>query len=124
LCDSVRWALRERLQGLGHVVAKDTVGLRNEIYVRGEGDRAAAMFEFKATADGAFMTVYQGRWLPVMPPRFAVLPVSERDEPAVDFLRQASLSVLLYEEADHGVVFVDLDAALSEMARRNGPGML
>jgi hypothetical protein len=124
LSDSVRQALRERLESHGHVVAADTVGLRGELYVRGDGDGAAAMFEFKATAEEAWLTMYQGRWLPTMPPRFAVLPVSERDDPALDVLRQAGLSVLLYEVDVQGVVFLDLEAALGEMARRNAPGML
>lgn len=124
LSDNVRRALRERLQGLGHVVAADTVGLRGELYVRGEGDRAAAMFEFKATAEEACVTMYQGRWLATMPPRFAVLPVTEKDDPALDLLTQAGLSVLLYAVEGEQVAFVDLDSALSEMARRNAPGML
>ncbi len=124
MSDTVRRALRERLQGLGHVVAADTVGLRGELYVRGDGDRAAAMFEFKATAEEAWLTMYQGRWLPTMPPRFAVLPVSEKADPVLDMLEQAGLGVLLYESEGDRVVFVDLCAALDEMARRNVPGIL
>ena len=32
-------------------MAGDTVGLRGELYVRGDRDRAAALFEFKSTAE-------------------------------------------------------------------------
>jgi hypothetical protein len=124
LSDNVRRALRERLLALGHVAGADTVGLRGELYVRGDGDRAAAMFEFQATAEEAFVAMYQGRWLPSMPPRFAVLPASEKEDPALDMLRQVGLSVLLYERDGEGVVFVDLDDALEEIARRNATDML
>lgn len=82
------------------------------------------MFEFKATAEEACVTMYQGRLLPTMPPRFAVLPVSEKGDPGLDMLEQAGLGVFLYEVDADRVVFVDLDAALAEMARRNAPGIL
>jgi hypothetical protein len=105
-------------------VAGDTVSLRGELYIRGEGDKALALFEFKATAEEACYTMYQGSWLSTMPPRFAVLPASERAEPGLDILRQAGLSVLLYEADQGGVVFLDLEATLAKVARRNTPGML
>lgn len=46
--------------------------------------------------------------------------VAEKDSPTVDVLRQAGLSVLLYEVADGSVAFVDLEAALALIARRSG----
>jgi hypothetical protein len=114
----VREALRQELAARGHLVATDTAGSNGQLYVRGDGDRAAALFEFKADAADACVTMYQGSWLPSMPPRFAVLPSTERMTSSVDFLRQAGLSVLFYTAGDAGVVFVELEEALGEMARR------
>jgi hypothetical protein len=115
----VRDALHQELTARGYVVARDTAGSTGQLYVKGDGDRAAALFEFKADADDACVTMYQGSWLPSMPPRFAVLPDTERFTSSVDFLRQAGLSVLFYTAGDAGVVFVELEAALGEMARRS-----
>jgi hypothetical protein len=115
----VRSALSVALLARGYSVAKDTAGSAGELYVRGDGDRAAALFEFKLTADEACMTMYQGSWLPTLPPRFAVLPAAERLEPGVEFLRQAGLSVLFYEAQDGPVAFVDFEEALAEIARRS-----
>jgi hypothetical protein len=115
---AVRTGLRSELERRGYAVGADTVGLRGELYIRGEGDRAAALFEFKSTADEACYTMYQGSWLPSMPPRFAVLPASEKDAPALDMLTQSGLGVLLYELVDAGVRFLDLEAALAKIAGR------
>ena len=112
-------ALRSELESRGHSVGGDTVGLRGELYVRGDGDRAAALFEFKSTAEEACVTMYQGSWLPTLPPRFAVLPVAERDEPALDMLTQAGFSVLLYEWSGEAVTFLDVEAALAKIGRHD-----
>jgi hypothetical protein len=110
---AVQRALRSELEGRGYTVAGDTVGLRGELYIRGDGDRAAALFEFKSTVEEAFSTMYQGSWLADMPPRFAVLPASEKDDPAVDILRQAGLKTLFYDLGDGGIVFEDIEEALA-----------
>jgi hypothetical protein len=115
---AVRSALRNELQKRGYAVAKDTAGSSGELYIQGDGDRAAALFEFRATADDAVVTMYQGSWLPSLPPRFAVLPAAEKSGPSVDFLEQAGLSVLFYEVADGRVTFADFESALDEIARR------
>ena len=115
---AVRSALRNELQKRGYAVAKDTAGSNDELYIQGDGDRAAALFEFKATAEEACMTMYQGSWLESLPPRFAVLPAAEKPGPSVDFLGQAGLSVLFYQVAEGRVTFVDFESALDEIARR------
>jgi hypothetical protein len=117
-CDAaiVRQALRLELETRGCRVASDTVGHRGELYIWGAGDRAAAMFEFKSNAEEAMRTMYQGSWPPTLPPRFAVLPASEKDAPALDMLTQAGLSILLYQATGGGVVFVELESALAKMA--------
>jgi hypothetical protein len=109
---AVRRALLQQLEGRGYSVAGDTVALSGELYVRGEGDRAAALFELKSSAEEAFETMYQGSWTADMPPRFAVLPASQRDHAQVELLRQAGMSTLFYEVTAVGVAFVDLEAAL------------
>jgi hypothetical protein len=112
---SVRQALRLELETRGCRVAGDTIGLRGELFVWGDGDRAAAMFEFKSTAQEAFQTMYQGSWPATLPPRFAVLPAAEASAPGVDLLTQAGLSVLLYHAAATGVVFLEFDSALAKI---------
>jgi hypothetical protein len=114
---AVRRALRSELESRGYDVGGDTVGLRDDLYVRGSGDLAAALFEFKSTADEACATMYQGRWMSHLPPRFAVLPVSQRYEPALDMLTQSGLSVLFYEECEGSVVFSDLAEAVALFKR-------
>jgi hypothetical protein len=114
---AVQEALRSELVSRGYEVGGDTVGLRDDLYVRGSGDLAAALFEFKSTADEACATMYQGRWLSHLPPRFAVLPASERDQPALDMLTQSGLSVLFYEERDGSVVFSELAEAVALFKR-------
>jgi hypothetical protein len=117
----VRQALRVELEARGRRVSNDTVGLRGELYVWEDGDRAAAMFEFKASAGEAFDTMYQGSWPSMLPPRFAVIPASEREAPALEMLAQAGLSVLLYQTTGGAVVFVDMESALAEIDSRQ-PG--
>ncbi len=115
---AIRSALRNELQKRGYAVARDTAGSSGELYIQGDGDRAAALFEFRTTADEAVATMYQGSWLQSLPPRFAVLPAAEKSAPSVEFLDQAGLSVLFYQVADGRVSFVDFEAALDEIARR------
>ena len=115
--ETVRHALRSELQSRGYDVGGDTAGLRSELYVRGSGDTAAALFEFKTTADEACESMYQGRWLSHLPPRFAVLPVSQKHESGTDFLAQAGLSLLFYEEREGRVAFIDLPVAESSFKR-------
>lgn len=114
---AARKALRRELEGRGYPVASDTVSLRRELYVRGAGDRAAAIFEFKATAREAAETMYQGRWTSELPPRFAVLPTAERGAPDADFLEQAGFSVLFFNEVGNDILFVELDRALDTVGR-------
>jgi hypothetical protein len=119
---AAREALRRNLTAGGYAVASDTVSLRRELYVRGDGDRAAAMFEFYGVAADAVQAMYlgQGRWTPELPPRFAVLPAAERTAPEADFLQQAGFSVLFYEERAGAVSFVGFPEALEKMGRPAG----
>lgn len=117
---AVRDALRRELKDRGYSVARDTAGLREVLYIQGDGDRAAALFEFKTTVEEAIDTMYQGSWLPDIPPRFAVLPSSQKDNPELELLGQAGLSVLLYEASDGIVVFRYLEAVLPAVMRRSG----
>jgi hypothetical protein len=117
--NAVRELLRRELEARGHPVASDTVSLRGELYVRGPGDRAAAMFEFKASAAEAVESMYggQGRWTAELPPRFAVLPAAEQTDPDADFLVQAGFSVLFFTSADGDMLFLNLDDALEKLGR-------
>jgi hypothetical protein len=108
----VRQALRSELERLGYEVAGDTVGLRDELYVKGAGDLAAALFEVKTTAGDACNDMYQGRWFSQMPPRFAVLPPAERSDPGLDMLLQSGLSVLFYDETEGNISFPELADAV------------
>jgi hypothetical protein len=85
--------------------------------VRGAGDRADAIFEFKTTAAEAAETMYQGRWTSDLPPRFAVLPLAEREAPEVGFLEQAGLSVLFFEAGEQDILFTEFDRALETIGR-------
>lgn len=109
----IRRALRFELESRGYEVKGDTVSLRGDLQVLGESDRAAALFEFKDTADEACVTMYQGRWLAQLPPRFAVLPASEEGQPALDMLTQSGHSLLFYESDDGTVRFPGLPGALA-----------
>lgn len=115
---TVRHALGLELESRGYVVADDTVSLRGELYVRGDGDRVAALFEFKSTAEEAARTMYQGSWSADLPPRFAVMPLSQRDQVEIDVLHQAGLRTLFYETAAEAMVFAELDAALDVVDAR------
>jgi len=111
----VRQALRRELETRGLDVADDTVASRNEIYVKGDGDLAAGLFEFKQTVFEATDTMYQGHWIEGLPPRFAVLPADAISDPSFELLEQMRIIPLLYEtEGDH-VTFLELDAALERL---------
>jgi len=111
----VRQALRLELESLGFDVADDTVASRGEIYVKGEGDLAAGLFEFKRSAQEAIDTMYQGNWTEGLPPRFAVLPADATNDPSFELLEQMRVYPLLYENTGEGVGFLDLDAALARL---------
>ena len=111
----IRQALSRELDTRGYEVAGDTVGLRGDLYICGAGDRASALFEFKTTGEEACRTMYQGSWLPSMPPRFAVLPTVAREDPGVDILTQSGLCVLFYRVDGEEVIFQDLDGALARV---------
>lgn len=113
----VRDALYRKLESRGFDVASDTVASRGELYVRGDGDSAAAMFEFKQDAHEAFQTMYQGRWTEGLPPRFAVLPIKAATEPDFELLDQVGITPLLYQIEGEDVTFLDLDAALEIFQR-------
>jgi hypothetical protein len=115
---AVRQALRFELESRGYRVAYDTVTLRGELYVRGDGDQAAALFEFKSGAEEAVETMYQGSWTADLPPRFAVMPVSQRDEIEVELLRQAGMETLFYEATEKATAFLGLDAAVEILDNR------
>ena len=112
---AVREALRLELTSRGYCVAKDTAGSDGELYIRGDGDRAAALFAFKSSAEEACLTMYQGSWPATLPPRFAVMPYIERCSPDVDMLLQVGLSVLFYESRGEEVAFLELEEALSKI---------
>jgi hypothetical protein len=110
---TIRQALRVELESHGLDVGGDTAGIRGDLYVRGANDLAAALFEFKSTADEACITMYQGRWLAHLPPRFAVLPWAQKGDPALEMLTQSGLSVLFYEEFDGKVTFPEICEAVA-----------
>jgi hypothetical protein len=107
--------LRAELERRGYEIGGDTVGLRGELYVRGVDDLASALFEFKSDAEEACRTMYQGSWLPSMPPRFAVLPADEKDGPGVELLAQCGLRVLFYRVDDESVTFESLEEAMAQV---------
>lgn len=111
----VRDALREELRSRDHSVASDTLGARGELYVRGDGDLAAALFEFKCSAREAADTMYQGSWVEGLPPRFAVLPRQAAEEDSFEMLEQMRVIPLLYVIEGGRVEFDDLDEALAHI---------
>lgn len=110
----IRQALRRELEDRGLQVADDTFASRNELYVKGDGDLAAAMFEFKSTVQEATDTMYQGHWTEGLPPRFAVLPADSVNDPYFEMLEQMRIIPLLYV-IDDGITFPGLDEALTRL---------
>ena len=115
LLAAVQAALRSELVARGYSVAEDTGGFEGRLHIWGEGDKAAALFEFKCSAEEACHTMYEGSWPATLPPRFAVLPVGERCSPDVDMLLQAGLSTLFYEVEGEEVAFPGLDEAVAKI---------
>lgn len=110
----VRAALRAELVSRGCEPASDTLGMRPDLYIVGEGDLAAALFAFKGDVREAMDTMYQGSWVVGLPPRFAVLPASAADDPSFELLEQARIIPLLYVVDGETVTFRDLDRLLAE----------
>lgn len=111
----VRHALRRELELRGLVVGDDTVAYRAGLYVKGRGDLAAGLFEFKRTAQDAIETMYQGNWNEDLPPRFAVLPAHEASDPAFELLEQMHINPLLYETLDDGISFLELESVVQKL---------
>jgi hypothetical protein len=111
----VRVALRHELAARGFGVAEDTVSSRGELYVEGNGDLAAALFEFKGSVEEAIETMYQGHWTQGLPPRFAVLPASAASDSSFELLDQMRIVPVLYEVSDEHATFVGLDDALQRL---------
>lgn len=114
----VRQALKDELLARGLDVADDTYSPRGEIYVKGTGDLAAALFEFKESADEAAATMYQGHWSAGMPLRVAVLPQESQSEPSFELLSQMGIRPLLHRSTGGSVVFPGLDEVLGRITRR------
>lgn len=112
----VQKALREQLTARGHDVASDTVSSSHNVYIVGDNDLARALFHVDVDADEAAMTLYysSGSWSANMPPRFAVLPTSEAQSPAMEMLDQMRVTPLFYEVGDDAVLFSELDRVLAE----------
>lgn len=115
--NDVRRALRNELESRGLDVADDTVASRGEVYVKGAGDLAAGLFEFKSAVHEAIETMYQGHWTEGMPPRFAVLPAEAASDPSFELLEQMRILPLLYERVGDSISFPGLDAALESLRR-------
>jgi hypothetical protein len=111
--EAARTALRAELEARGHRVASDTLGLRRELYLKGDGDLAKALFEFMPSAAEACDRMYQGSWIEGLPPRFAVMPACEQGSPELEMLEQVRVRPLFFETRAEGVAFRDLDAALA-----------
>lgn len=114
--NGVRTALRRELLSRGLEVADDTVASRGELYVKGRGDLAAGLFEFKPTVRDAIDTMYQGHWTEGLPPRFAVLPAEAASDPSFELLEQMHLIPLLYESSEGEIAFVELHSVLGRLA--------
>lgn len=109
----IREELRGELVAHGHKVGSDTLASRGELYLKGEGDLAAALFEFKPSVHEAIDTMYQGAWVEGLPPRFAVLPAAAAEDPAFELLEQMGVIPLLYRTGVQ-TEFLDLDRLLQE----------
>jgi hypothetical protein len=112
---NVQQALRRELGTLGFDVADDTVASRGAIYVKGDGDLAAGLFEFKQTAIEAMDSMYQGHWIEGLPPRFAVLPADATQDSHFELLEQARIIPLLYQVDGDEVSFIELESAVARL---------
>jgi len=113
--EAVKSALRLRLAQRGKHLAGDSLGSGRALYVMGPNDLAAAVFEFKASAEDAiYDLMYQGTWAQGMPPRFAVIPTASADADSLETLEHMKAYPLLFDTEDGEVRFRDLDAVLDE----------
>ncbi|MCL4554990.1 MAG: hypothetical protein M1617_04050 [Actinobacteria bacterium] len=109
----IREQLRCQLIAHGYNVGSDTRAAHGEIYLKGEGDLASALFEFKPSVNEAIDTMYQGAWVEGLPPRFAVLPECAAEDPSFELLEQMGIIPLLYKTGER-TEFLDLDRLLQE----------
>ncbi len=110
---AVREALRTALVSRGFDVQSDTHARGRSLYVMGDNDLAAALFEIHATPREAIDAMYQGAWTAGLPPRFAVLPSHAAADEDFELLEQMRIAPLLYAE-NGGVEFPDLERLLAE----------
>lgn len=113
---AVREALREALTTRGRMTASDTLGSRGELYVIGDNDLSAGLFEFRNSAREAIDVMYQGSWTEGLPPRFAVLHRKAAEESSFELLEQMHIIPLLYGIANGRVEFDSLDDALAQLS--------
>ncbi len=110
----VRRALHAELARRGQHLAGDSTGSNRALYVMGDNDVAAAVFEVKPSAsDAVYDLMYQGAWVSGMPPRYAVVPAADADADSLDTLKQMRAHPLLFDIEDGAVRFRDLDEALA-----------
>jgi hypothetical protein len=97
-------------------VASDSVGRGRDLYISGPNDLARALFHLSEDAGEAAMTLYggSGSWTDGLPPRFAVLPVTQADSPYLEMLAQMRVAPLYYDDLEGRVSFRELDLLLSE----------
>lgn len=114
----VRNALKTALAELEYEVASDTYATRGELYIKGAGDLAGAVFEFHTSPEEAFERMYQGSWTEGLPPRFAVLPAGAAESPSFEMLEQARIIPLLYDVRNGAVEFSDMAAVQRHVPAR------
>jgi hypothetical protein len=112
---SVRAALRAELESRGYQTGRDPAGQGSGLYLADQRGLARALFEFRDTAEDAFVSMYQGNWVAGLPPRFVVLPAQEAGSEWLDVLRQARIGVVFYESDGRSVGFPELESALSQV---------
>jgi len=112
---AVRCALRTELAERGHRLSSDTTGMHLALYVMGANDVAAALFEFKPSAeDAVYELMCQGAWVAGMPPRFAVVPAETAGSDSLETLAQMKAIPLLFDVSGDTVGFRDLDQVLGD----------
>lgn len=120
MMDLVLTALTSQLSRRGLDVAADTVSTRRDVYVRGAGDLAGAVFALRSSAAEAVETLYNGQWSESLPPRFAVLPQEAVDEPEFELLEQMRIHPLIYHVVGSEVEFPELDEAVGLLRADTG----
>lgn len=113
---AVRDALRAELVALGHDVASDTMSHGRHLYIIGPNDLAKALFVLGTDAGDMAEGMYRssGSWVAGMPPRFAVLPAAEVENPAFEMLEQIRAIPLLFTIEDAAVRLQELEQLLAE----------